>query len=155
MAKRSKFYSDAKAEWEKKNTYFFTSRLQNSTDADLIERLEAAPSRQGEMKRLMRLGILYEKQGTPAESDTLPEAYLKAIAPEPDPKTEQYIRLGKEYEKMLAAGWKLTPPHEEKAEEPKAGPALKNDYGFERTASGLPDLRKVKRWNEEEKEKEE
>ena len=67
MAKRSKYYSDAKAEWEKKNTFFFAARLQNSTDADLIERLEAAPSRQGEMKRLMRLGILYEKQGGTTE----------------------------------------------------------------------------------------
>ncbi len=61
MAKRSEFYSDAKAAWEKANTYLFSVRLQNSTDADIIERLEAAPSRQGELKRLMRLGIAYEK----------------------------------------------------------------------------------------------
>ena len=149
-----KKYQDTKERWKANNTYLFSVRLQNSTDADLIERLKQAPSRQGELKRLARLGMEHEKSGTPADPDTIPEAYLKAIAPEPDHKTEQYIRLGKEYEKMLAAGWKLTPPHEEKAEEPKAGPALKNDYGFERTASGLPDLRKVKRWNEEEKKEE-
>lgn len=68
MAKRSQFYSDAKAEWEKANTYLFSVRLQNSTDADLIERLKEAPSRQGELKRLARLGIEYErlqKEGQP------------------------------------------------------------------------------------------
>ena len=142
------------AAYKKENTRLIGLRMHNVHDADILSIVRNADSIQGELKRLIRLGILYEKNGTPAESDTLPEAYLKAIAPEPDPKTEQYIRLGKEYEKMLAAGWKLTPPHEEKAEEPKAGPALKNDYGFERTASGLPDLRKVKRWNEEEKKEE-
>lgn len=56
------------AEWQKENTTQFTIRLQNSTDADLIERLKEAPSRQGEIKRLVRLGIEYErlqKEGQP------------------------------------------------------------------------------------------
>lgn len=49
------------AEWQKENTTQFTIRLQNSTDADIIEKLEAAESRQGEVKRLMRLGLEYER----------------------------------------------------------------------------------------------
>lgn len=61
MARKTKYYSDAKAEWEKANTYLFSVRLQNSTDADLIERLKEAPSRQGELKRLARLGLEYER----------------------------------------------------------------------------------------------
>ena len=111
MARRSEFYTDAKAEWEKQNTYLFSVRLQNSTDADIIERIQAAPSRQGEIKRLVRLGIAYEK------------LQREGTAPTPVAETER--------------------------------PKLKNDYGFERTASGLPDLRKVKRWNQEENNEEE
>lgn len=92
--------------WKAENTYLFSVRLQNSTDADLIERLKEAPSRQGELKRLARLGM--------------------------------------EYEKLQKEGTAPTPVSAPQRQ-------LKHDYGFERTASGLPDLRKVKRWNEEEK----
>lgn len=95
MPKRSKFYSDAKAEWEKKNTYFFTSRLQNSTDADLIERLEAAPSRQGEMKRLMRLGIAYEKL---QKEGTAPTQVSPPTAASIDPETLRLARVGRNYD---------------------------------------------------------
>lgn len=61
----------------------------------------------------------------------------------------QLVRLGIEYEKLQREGTVPTPVAE--TERPK----LKNDYGFERTASGLPDLRKVKRWNQEENNEEE
>lgn len=63
-----KKYQDTKERWKANNTYLFSVRLQNSTDADLIERLKEAPSRQGELKRLARLGIEYErlqKEGQP------------------------------------------------------------------------------------------
>lgn len=63
-----KKYQDTKERWKAENTYLFSVRLQNSTDADLIERLKEAPSRQGELKRLARLGIEYErlqKEGQP------------------------------------------------------------------------------------------
>jgi hypothetical protein len=56
-----KKYQDTKERWKAENTYLFSVRLQNSTDADLIERLKEAPSRQGELKRLARLGIEYER----------------------------------------------------------------------------------------------
>ena len=61
----------------------------------------------------------------------------------------QLVRLGIEYEKLQREGTATTPVAETKR------PKLKNDYGFERTASGLPDLRKVKRWNQEENNEEE
>ena len=46
--------------WKAENTFRFSVRLQRSTDADLIERVEKATSMQGELKRLARLGIEYE-----------------------------------------------------------------------------------------------
>ena len=61
----------------------------------------------------------------------------------------QLVRLGIEYEKLQREG--TAPTHVAETVRPK----LKNDYGFERTASGLPDLRKVKRWNQEENNEEE
>ena len=50
----------------------------------------------------------------------------------------QLLRLGIEYEKLQREG--TAPTHVAETVRPK----LKNDYGFERTASGLPDLRKIK-----------
>lgn len=61
----------------------------------------------------------------------------------------QLLRLGIEYEKLQREGTAPAPVAE--TERPK----LKNDHGFERTASGLPDLRKVKRWNQKENNEEE
>jgi len=61
----------------------------------------------------------------------------------------ELLRLGIEYEKLQREDTAPTPVAE--TERPK----LKNDHGFERTASGLPDLRKVKRWNQEENNEEE
>lgn len=57
----SKKALETRARWEASNTLHFSVRLQNSTDADIIERIEAAPSRQGEIKRLVRLGLEYER----------------------------------------------------------------------------------------------
>ena len=50
-----------KERWKAKHTLIFSIRLQYTTDADIIEKLEAAESRQGEVKRLMRLGLEYER----------------------------------------------------------------------------------------------
>lgn len=61
----------------------------------------------------------------------------------------QLVRLGIEYEKLQREGTAPTNVVE------TVRPKLKNDYGFERTASGLPDLRKVKRWNQKENNEEE
>lgn len=105
MARKTKYYSDAKAEWEKANTYLFSVRLQRSTDADIIEKLEAAESRQGEVKRLVRLGIAYEQQGGTAP----------APAPSVDRETQRLARVGAEYEDMLRRGWVMVEP--EKKEE--------------------------------------
>lgn len=65
------------------------------------------------------------------------------------PRVRELLRLGIEYEKLQREGTAPTPVA--KTERPK----LKKDYGFERTASGLPDLRKVKRWNQQENNEEE
>lgn len=108
MARKTKYYSDAKAEWEKANTYLFSTRLQRTTDADIIEKLEAAESRQGELKRLVRLGIAYEQQGGTAPAPA-------PAAPAPDKETQRLARVGAEYEDMLRRGWVMVEP--EKKEE--------------------------------------
>lgn len=64
----SKKQQEYDAQWKKENTVLYGVRLQRSTDADIIEILENAKSKQGEVKRLMRLGIEYErlqKEGQP------------------------------------------------------------------------------------------
>lgn len=48
------------AEWKKKNTVLIGMRLQKSTDADIISAIENSKSKQGELKRLIRLGLAYE-----------------------------------------------------------------------------------------------
>ena len=47
--------------WKEENTLSFGVRLNRNTDADIIAKLEGAPSRQGELKRLVRLGIKAEE----------------------------------------------------------------------------------------------
>jgi len=59
---KRKQYQKVKEKWKSENTFHFSVRLQNTTDADLIERISACPSKQGELKRLARLGIEYEKK---------------------------------------------------------------------------------------------
>ena len=113
MARKTKYYSDAKAEWEKANTYLFSVRLQRTTDADIIEKLEAAESRQGEVKRLVRLGIAYEQQGGAIQGVTAPAP--SQAAPAPDKEIQRLARVGAEYEDMLRRGWVLVEP--EKKEE--------------------------------------
>ena len=98
------------AEWQKENTTQFTIRLQNSTDADIIEKLEAAESRQGELKRLVRLGIAYEQQGGAIQGVSAP-----APATTVDRETQRLARVGAEYEDMLRRGWVMVEP--EKQEE--------------------------------------
>lgn len=69
--------------------------------------------------------------------------------PKKQPRVRELLRYGIAYEKLQREGTATTPVAE--TERPK----LKKEYGFERTASGLPDLRKVKRWNQEENNEEE
>lgn len=47
--------------WKEQHTISFGVRLNRNTDADIIERIEGAASRQGELKRLVRLGIKAEE----------------------------------------------------------------------------------------------
>ena len=47
--------------WKEQNTLSFGVRLNRKTDADIIAKLEGAASRQGELKRLVRLGIKSEQ----------------------------------------------------------------------------------------------
>ena len=101
------------AEWQKENTTQFTIRLQNNTDSDLIERIQAAPSRQGELKRLARLGMEYEKQGGAIHGVSAPAP--TPAAPAPDKEIQRLARVGAEYEDMLRRGWVMVEP--EKQEE--------------------------------------
>lgn len=47
--------------WKEQNTLSFGVRLNRNTDSDIIAKLEGAASRQGELKRLVRLGIKAEE----------------------------------------------------------------------------------------------
>ena len=58
---QKKKYQATKERWKAKHTLIFSIRLQYTTDADIIEKLEEAESRQGEVKRLIRLGLEYER----------------------------------------------------------------------------------------------
>ena len=102
------------AEWQKENTTQFTIRLQNSTDADIIEKLEAAESRQGELKRLVRLGIAYEQQGGAIQGVTAPAP--APAAPAPDKEIQRLARVGAEYEDMLRRGWRMVEPEKKEDE---------------------------------------
>ena len=52
----------AHIDWMKENTVHIGMRLQKSTDADILAALEGAESKQGEIKRLMRIAIEIEKE---------------------------------------------------------------------------------------------
>lgn len=53
--------------WKAENTERITVRLNRRTDADILERLEGVESKQGELKRLVRLGIGADQRGGDAE----------------------------------------------------------------------------------------
>lgn len=97
--------------WKQENTLHFTMRFQKSTDADIIEYIKNAQTRQGEIKRLIRLGMAYEMQG-----GTMPTAPAP-VAPAPDKEIQRLARVGAEYEDMLRRGWKMVEP-EKKEDEP-------------------------------------
>jgi len=105
---QKKKYQATKERWKAEHTIIFSTRLQYNTDADIIEKLEAAESRQGELKRLVRLGIAYEQQGGSAPAPA-------TAAPAPDKEIQRLARVGAEYEDMLRRGWVMVEP--EKQEE--------------------------------------
>lgn len=126
------------AAYKKENTRLIGLRMHNVHDADILSIVRNADSIQGELKRLIRLGIAYEKSGADptlaAQPEPLPEAYLKAINPDPDPETEELIMFGKEYKKLLDAGCVMV---DRKMLERKPEPEMK--------AKPMIDLRKVVR----------
>ena len=61
MGKLTKAELAAQDKWKKKNTTMIGMRLQNTTDADIIEAIMNSSSKQGEIKRLVRLGLEYER----------------------------------------------------------------------------------------------
>lgn len=97
--------------WKAENTFHFSIRLQNKTDADLIERINAAESKAGELKKLARMGIQYEKEHF---FEQIPEAYPQPCEPI-DKETLRLAQVGREYEDMLRRGWVMVEP--EKKEE--------------------------------------
>lgn len=54
--------SEAKKKWMKENTTFIGLNLNNKTDRDILDALEKG-SKQGEIKRLIRLALQYEQTG--------------------------------------------------------------------------------------------
>lgn len=53
--------SEAHKKWVQENTVHFGFRLQRRTDADILEKLESVPSKQGYIKRLIREDIAREQ----------------------------------------------------------------------------------------------
>lgn len=53
--------SEAHKKWVQENTVHFGMRLQRRTDADILEKLESVPSKQGYIKRLIREDIAREQ----------------------------------------------------------------------------------------------
>lgn len=53
--------TEARKAWTKANTTRFALKLQNSTDADIIEHLKQQPSMQGYIKELIRKDIQSSK----------------------------------------------------------------------------------------------
>ena len=49
--------TEARKKWVRENTSFFAMKLNNNTDADIIEKLESVPNRQGYVKAVIRQDI--------------------------------------------------------------------------------------------------
>ena len=111
---QKKKYQATKERWKANHTLIFSTRLQYTTDADIIEKLEAAESRQGEVKRLVRLGIAYEQQGGAIQGVTAPAP--SQAAPAPDKEIQRLARVGAEYEDMLRRGWRMVEPEKKEDE---------------------------------------
>lgn len=58
--------SKAKRQWMAENTTQISLKLNNKTDADILAALDGK-SRQGEIKRLVRLGMEVERNGPDAD----------------------------------------------------------------------------------------
>lgn len=54
--------SEAKKAWIKANTTTIATKFNNRTDADILAYLENVESKQGEIKRLLRLAIAMENK---------------------------------------------------------------------------------------------
>lgn len=54
--------SEARKQWTKENTVFIGLKLNKRTDSDILSALGEG-SKQGEIKRLIRLGLKYEQAG--------------------------------------------------------------------------------------------
>ena len=55
--------------YKKENTRMLTMRFHKQHDADILAAIEKAQTMQGEIKRLVRLGIAYEKMMKEEEKD--------------------------------------------------------------------------------------
>lgn len=53
--------SEATKKWKQENTVHFGFRLQRRTDADILEKLESVPSKQGYIKDAIRAAIAREQ----------------------------------------------------------------------------------------------
>ena len=56
--------SPTQRKWQKEHTTMYGIRLQNGLDADIIEHLSKYDSKQGEIKRLIRVALEYERNQT-------------------------------------------------------------------------------------------
>lgn len=63
MAKTKKERQEVQDAWKAEHTTLLTLRLNNRTDADILQRLDGVESKQGEVKRLIRLGMEAERNG--------------------------------------------------------------------------------------------
>ena len=94
---------ESKTKWDRENTTVVTMKLNNKTDADILEKLSSVPSKQGYIKELIRGDIA--SRWIPC-SERLPEYYDEYLVTLESP---QMLIIGiAEYEpdEMLVAGGK-------------------------------------------------
>ena len=70
--------SEAHKKWVQENTVHFGFRLQRRTDADILEKLESVPNRQGYIKDAIRAAIAREKEEHTMEAKTIAETIRTA-----------------------------------------------------------------------------
>lgn len=49
------------SQWKAKNTTLITMRLNNNTDTDILQKLEAVPNKQGYIKALIRADLAKDR----------------------------------------------------------------------------------------------
>lgn len=102
---------ESKARWDRENTTVVTMKLNKNTDADIIEKLDSVPNKQGYIKELIRADIADE--WIPC-SERFPEEYGEYLITviyndEPYVTTDDYFSYGWDDWREGVIAWKSKP----------------------------------------------